>query len=236
MRSQTARSPFPCSRAPQDSAGPQATVDAIEDHGRHSVMSSTRSASTTGTRSRRSWQAGVDLPRGAKTHATSRSLAGMTTAIYAGSFDPIHLGHLGTIQASARKFERVYVVVATNPSKRGGLFRVGERVALVAAATAELANVTVMEHHGLVVDAATPVRADVLVRTSGKERLAEIQMAYLNRKGAAIRTVLIAVDPMTAHISSTAVRELISHGAIHDVRPLVPQVVVDALNDITRVT
>ncbi len=40
----------------------------------------------------------------------------MATVIYAGSFDPIHLGHVGVITSAASQFEQVFVVVvATNP-------------------------------------------------------------------------------------------------------------------------
>ena len=40
-------------------------------------------------------------------------------AIFAGSFDPIHEGHLKVIEKSRKLFEKVYIVIANNDFKEG---------------------------------------------------------------------------------------------------------------------
>lgn len=54
-----------------------------------------------------------------------------TRAIYAGSFDPITLGHLDIIQKALLTFDVVHVAVGINPLK-AGLFDVDERLDLIA--------------------------------------------------------------------------------------------------------
>ena len=59
----------------------------------------------------------------------------MPVALYAGSFDPAHLGHLGVIETAARLYEQVIVAVVANPKKAQGMFTVDERVRLLTEAT-----------------------------------------------------------------------------------------------------
>jgi cytidyltransferase-like protein len=62
--------------------------------------------------------------------------------LYAGSFDPVHLGHVALITTASEKFDRFVVVVAANPQKRTGMFSVPERVQMLEEACRHLGNVT----------------------------------------------------------------------------------------------
>ena len=153
----------------------------------------------------------------------------MTTALYAGSFDPVHVGHLTIIERAASGFDAVVVAVVGNPSKQSGLFSMADRVRLVEEAVSHLPSVRCVRHAGLTVDLAAEVGADVLVRSVHKDASDEHTMALMNRQLTGIGTVFLAADRQTAWISSSRVRSLVARGLLEEVRALVPPPVFAAL-------
>ena len=145
----------------------------------------------------------------------------MEVGLYAGSFDPVHLGHMALIAAASEMLDELVVVVAANPQKRPAMFSVPDRVEMLSEASQHFGNVRVAAHSGLLIDIATQVGATVLVRSSGKEHGDEEQMAYLNGCEG-LRTFLIPSDPTTAFISSSQMRTLIEVGALDSAAQLVP--------------
>lgn len=150
----------------------------------------------------------------------------MTTALYSGSFDPVHLGHVSVIRTASALFDDLVVVVLGNPSKpQRGLVPVEERVALLASAAADLPNVSCASWPGLTVDAAASHGATVIVRAAHKDYLDEITMAATNRAISGVGTGFLRADPATSWISSTAVRLLVDRGDIDRACELVPEAV-----------
>jgi pantetheine-phosphate adenylyltransferase len=156
----------------------------------------------------------------------------VATALYAGSFDPVHSGHVDIVERAAGCFEQVAVGVMTNPRKRSGMFSATDRLRLLREATAHLANVTVTSFNGLTVDLARMVGADVLVRGAHKEGRDEYEMAAMNYEAGAIPTVFFAASPATAAVSSSMIRTLTLHGRLDEVRHLVPPGVGLALTEV----
>lgn len=150
-------------------------------------------------------------------------------ALYAGSFDPIHLGHLGVIEHAARAFESVVVAVVANPHKPAGMFGPQERLRLGIEATAHLPTVRWVQFHGLTVDLARRERAAVLVRAAHKEQGDELSMAAMNFAHADIPTVLVPAAARTRTISSSLIRRLVEAGNVTAARELVPACVQPAL-------
>lgn len=99
----------------------------------------------------------------------SRYAHSVEVGLYAGSFDPVHLGHKALIAAASEMLDQLVVVVAANPQKRPAMFSVQERLEMLSGACRDFGNVRVAAHGGLLVDIAAQVGATVLVRSSGKE-------------------------------------------------------------------
>ena len=75
----------------------------------------------------------------------------MKKAIYAGSFDPVTLGHMDIIERAAKLFDVLVVAVLENPNKKS-LFTVAERKHHLELATKHIENVEVASFQGLFVD------------------------------------------------------------------------------------
>ncbi|MBV9880943.1 MAG: pantetheine-phosphate adenylyltransferase [Gemmatirosa sp.] len=150
--------------------------------------------------------------------STGRAYIGL----YAGSFDPVTLGHEDIVRRALHFLDRVVVAVAANGTK-SPLFSAAERATLFAEAVRD-DRVEVREFGGLLVDLAREVGAVALVR--GVRNVTdydyEVQMARMNRQLAPdIETLFLAPSADVAHISSTFVRDVARHGGPLDalVRP-----------------
>jgi pantetheine-phosphate adenylyltransferase len=157
-----------------------------------------------------------------------RQTSVVVIALYTGSFDPVHLGHLAVIRQAASAFDDVVVAVLANPAKRGGLLDVDERVRLLELATSSIENVRCIAHHGLAVDAARASGATTLVRSGHKQQQDEVSMAAHNER-IGVPTAFLPGDPALGWISSSVVRQLLDDGDDEPVRRAVPSDVADAL-------
>ena len=157
----------------------------------------------------------------------------MRRALYAGTFDPVTLGHLDLIERGSRLFPGLTVGVADNPRK-APLFTAAERVALLerAVKSRRIPGVRVVSFRGLVVDWARAHGLSVLLRgvrtTSDFEY--EYQMALTNRAlDGGIESVFVMPSEEFAYLSSTLIREVVRGGG--DVSRWVTPEVARALRD-----
>ena len=156
----------------------------------------------------------------------------MSTVLYPGSFDPIHLGHLDIIEQSAELFGDVVVAVMHNEEKPAGVFSVDDRVRLIEETAADIGlggKVRVVTHSGLAVDAARLAGVDFIVkglRNAGDFEI-EQQMALTNHSVSGVRTVYLPCRMDRGFISSRFVREIARYGGA--VQHLVPRPVAVAL-------
>jgi pantetheine-phosphate adenylyltransferase len=150
-------------------------------------------------------------------------------ALYPGSFDPIHLGHVDTVEQAASLFGEVVVAVIHNPEKPIGYFSIDDRVALAKGALAHVRGVRVEAFAGLAIDAAAQVQASCIVKSARNAGDFEIeqQMANTNYSVSGIRTVVMMALPGHGFISSRYIREIAAHGG--DVSTLVPVNVNNAI-------
>ena len=156
------------------------------------------------------------------------------TAIYPGTFDPLHLGHVDIAARAAVIFDEVVVAVYDRPAKSVA-FSTEERVRLARLGLASLANVRVAPYGGLTVEFARQVGARAIVR--GLRVISdfelEYQMALTNHRLAPeIDSVCLMARQDHAFLSSSIVKEIALLGG--DVEGMVPQHVAAALEDMRR--
>jgi pantetheine-phosphate adenylyltransferase len=155
----------------------------------------------------------------------------LPTALYPGSFDPFHNGHLDLVERAATLFDGVVVAAMHNPDKPGRFFELDERQALIETSVAHLPTVKVAAFAGLAVDAARVAGVDVIVkglRTAGDFDV-EMQMAHTNEAVAGVRTVFLPCRPALSFVSSRFIREIAQYGG--DVSSLVPPAVARRLEE-----
>lgn len=153
----------------------------------------------------------------------------MCRAIYPGTFDPIHLGHVNIAARAAEIFDELIVAVYERPAKNL-LFSAEERVALAREALEHLSNVRVVGYDGLTVEFARKVGAKAIVR--GLRVISdfewEYQMALTNQMLAPdIEFICLMTHQEHAFLSSSILKEVALLGG--DVTRMAPPNVVTAL-------
>jgi pantetheine-phosphate adenylyltransferase len=151
------------------------------------------------------------------------------TAVYPGSFDPLHLGHVDIVRRAVELFPRVLVAVLENADKQA-LLPVPERVVLIRDTLAGFPGVEVTSFSGLLVDFMRRVDARVILR--GMRAVSdfeyEFQLALMNRRlWNPAETVFLTPNEEYTYLSSRVVKEIWTLGG--DVSGLVPEPVRLAL-------
>jgi pantetheine-phosphate adenylyltransferase len=149
-------------------------------------------------------------------------------ALFPGSFDPVHNGHLEVLAGATRLFDHV-VMAAFNSTKGQPLFDLAEREAMLRESVGDNDRVSVTSFSSLVVDVAKSVGATVLVRglRAVSDFESELQMAQMNHHLSRIDTVFIPTSSDSSFLASRLIREVARYGG--DVSGLVPRPVAKRL-------
>ena len=147
-------------------------------------------------------------------------------ALFPGSFDPFTAGHLNILKRALTMFDEVVVAAGINIDKRG-FFTTEQKLDIIRQATEGMEGVTVIAYENLTIDACRERGIKHIVR--GVRNMIDFEtersIADANRRLAPeIETVIIPTAQDYAHISSTAVRDLLKHGG--DTSLFVPENVV----------
>lgn len=155
----------------------------------------------------------------------------MRIALFPGSFDPFHNGHLEIVERATLLFDEVVVAALSNPQKGEPLFPLVERQQMLEDSLAHLGGLRIVAVTGLVVDLAREVGATVIVKglraVSDFEN--EMQMAQMNQQLSGIETLFIPTGSSHSFIASRLLREVARLGG--DVCALVPAPVAAKLKE-----
>ena len=138
----------------------------------------------------------------------------MKRVIYAGSFDPIHNGHIDIIERAISLFpsRRVTIIVANNRDKKHFL-SIEERIEIVKASLSHISDkVDIIMYEGIISDYANENNADVMIRgiRSGTDLEYEFNLEQFTRRTSKMETSYLT--PTNEHIntSSSLVRMFVS--------------------------
>ncbi len=150
-------------------------------------------------------------------------------AVYPGTFDPLHNGHLDVIERCRTIFDEVVVAVLRNTQK-SPVFSVDERVEIISETIAGYDNCRVDSFTGLLVHFMENVGARVIIRglRAVSDFESEFQMALMNRHlDGRMETVFLTPKEEYSYLSSRLVKEVYRLGG--DLDGLVPGAVLEHL-------
>ena len=137
----------------------------------------------------------------------------MKRAIFPGSFDPFTKGHFDIVMRGLDIFDEIIIGIGINSTKKE-TFPLQQRLNDIQQYFAAEPRVQVHTYDGLTVDFAAQHQAQFILRgvRSTLDFEYERSMAEANKQLSGLETVLLYTRPEYAHISSTLVRDLHSHG------------------------
>ncbi|MCI0822012.1 MAG: pantetheine-phosphate adenylyltransferase [Chloroflexi bacterium] len=155
----------------------------------------------------------------------------MVKALYPGSFDPVHNGHVDIVERASKLVDELIVGVYDTPSK-DLMFTTEERVDLFRESVTHLSNVRVQTFVGLAPNVARELGAEFILRglRAGFDFELEFEMALMWRNVAPDIDVVCMMSSLAYQfVYSSRIKEVAKLGA--NVDNLVPAHVAAALKE-----
>ena len=152
----------------------------------------------------------------------------MVRAMFPGTFDPIHYGHIDIAERATKLFDELVIAVYDKPLK-SLLFSPEERIELVNQAFGKHPKIRVVGYSGLTVNMAHQLDAQVIVRGLRvfSDFEFEFRMALANHRLAQdVESVALITNEEHTFLSSTTVREIAMLDG--DISSMVPPYVQEA--------
>ncbi len=147
----------------------------------------------------------------------------MKIALFPGSFDPITKAHVDIIKRSLSLFDKLYIGIGNNNSKKGFL-SIEKREQMLRAVFEHEPKIHIIAYDGLTVEFCKSINATYMVR--GIRTVSDFEyekaIAQMNHSLAPdIESIFIVSKPGYSSISSTIVREILRHNG--DVSQFIPK-------------
>ncbi|MDB5149572.1 MAG: pantetheine-phosphate adenylyltransferase [Mucilaginibacter sp.] len=147
----------------------------------------------------------------------------MKIALFPGSFDPITKAHVDIVKRSVELFDKFYIGIGVNSSKKG-LLTIEQREQMIRAVFAHDERIHVIAYEGLTVNFCKSIGAAYMIR--GIRTVSDFEyekaIAQMNHSLAPdIESIFIVSKPGYSSISSTIVREIIRYNG--DVTQFIPK-------------
>lgn len=158
-------------------------------------------------------------------------------AVFPGTFDPIHLGHLDVLEKALKVFNKVIIAVGENLNKTP-LFDLKSRLDMIDRST-NMYPCEVTSYTGMLSRFCADLKVDrrsevVIVRgvRSSRDLEQELVLAQTMKDLGRIQVMLFPTDLSKAHISSSLFREIAANTSNYqDLRGYVPNHVIDVLRE-----
>jgi pantetheine-phosphate adenylyltransferase len=154
---------------------------------------------------------------------------GKITAVYPGTFDPIHNGHLEIIRRALGTFDNVIVALGMNPEKET-IFSIEERLDMISKSVANDKRIQCDSFKGLLVRYAEKKKARAIIRglRAVSDFEYEFQLALMNRKlSRKIETFFLMTAHRYLYVSSRIIKATVHAGGSPE--GLVPEYVLQVL-------
>ncbi|UOE52655.1 pantetheine-phosphate adenylyltransferase [Mucilaginibacter sp. SMC90] len=147
----------------------------------------------------------------------------MKIALFPGSFDPITKAHVDIVKRSVELFDKFYIGIGVNSSKKG-LLTIEQREQMIRAVFEHDERIHVVAYEGLTVNFCKSIGAAYMIR--GIRTVSDFEyekaIAQMNHSLAPdIESIFIVSKPGYSSISSTIVREIIRYNG--DVSQFIPK-------------
>ena len=142
----------------------------------------------------------------------------MKVAMYSGSFNPVHNGHLDIIKRASEIFDTLIVLIADNPNKEYNV-SAEVRAELILKALegydTEKIEVVILPKGYTVAEFALNEEIDVIIRgvRDSKDLEFENVMSYVNRNNG-VETLYMPSNPEYSMISSTMIKDCLRYGIL----------------------
>ena len=137
----------------------------------------------------------------------------MRTALFPGSFDPFTAGHEAIVRRALALFDTIYIAVGVNTDKKY-MFSIEERLKIIRNFFPDDKRIEPVSYSGMTVDLCHQLNTRFIIR--GIRNAADLDyeqtIAAVNQTlDPQIETILLLADNQHRDISSTLIREQLSH-------------------------